>query len=85
MNAEQWRWQGCKVVETTPGNLLTRPNAEHYAHWVNEIHRWALTVHGPSCQKDVQFCIERRERNVRTSLGADDNDQDPDSDVEMAV
>ncbi|MCJ1400074.1 hypothetical protein MMC11_003277 [Xylographa trunciseda] len=78
-----WNWPGCDMIEATPGNLLTAPNVEHFIHWVNEIHRWGLTVYGPSCQKDIQFCIERREKNVRTSLGESYHDLDPDSDIEV--
>lgn len=66
------------MIEATTGNLLTSPNVTHFVHWVNEIHRSGLSVHGPSCQKDVHFCIEKRERRVRTSLYEDD--LNPDSD-----
>lgn len=78
---QAWTWPGCDMVEATTGNLLTSPNVTHFIHWVNEIHRWGLSVHGPSCQKDVQFCIEKREKRVRTSLY--EGDHNPDSDDDM--
>lgn len=24
------------------------------AHWINEIHRYGLSRHGPSCEKDIK-------------------------------
>lgn len=83
ISPHDWNWPGCDVIEATPGNLLTAPNVEHFIHWVNEIHRWGLTVHGPSCQNNVQFCIERREKNVRTSLSEGNQDLNQDSDTEV--
>jgi hypothetical protein len=83
ISPHDWSWPGCNMIEATPGNLLTTPNVEHFIHWVNEIHRWGLTVHSASCQKDVQFCIERKEKNVRTSLGENSQDLHTDSDTEV--
>ncbi|KAK8912072.1 hypothetical protein VCV18_012607 [Metarhizium anisopliae] len=60
--------------------MLNKQDVQHFIHWVNEIHRWGLSVHGPSCQKDVKFCIEGREQNVRTSLY--ESGLNPDSDEE---
>ncbi|KAJ2897205.1 hypothetical protein MKZ38_004852 [Zalerion maritima] len=81
VSPHNWTWPGCEVVEATAGNMFTAPNVKHFIHWVNEIHRWGLTVHGQLCKKDVQFCIEGKEKNVRTSLGA--SELDPDSDAEL--
>ena len=43
------------MVEATTGNMLTAPNVKHFMDWLNEINRWGLSVHGPACNKDVQF------------------------------
>ncbi|KFG84084.1 hypothetical protein MANI_024871 [Metarhizium anisopliae] len=83
VSPHEWSWPGCDVVEATTGNMLSKANVQHFIHWVNEIHRWGLSVHGPSCEKDVKFCIEGREKNVRTSLY--ESRFDPDSDDEISV
>jgi len=80
-----WTWPGCEMAEASPGNLLTAANVVHFMHWVNEIHRWGLDVHGPSCQKDVQLCIVKKEKNVRTSLSGDGDGLDADSDEEVDI
>ena len=42
-----------------------------FVNWVNEIHRWGLTVHGPSCERDIKCCINSTPGAVRTSLGTE--------------
>jgi hypothetical protein len=82
LSPKDWSWQGCDVVEATTGNMLTEQNVKHFIQWANEIHRWGLGVHGPSCQRDVQFCIEKEQRNVRTSLSEIDQASDSDDEAD---
>jgi hypothetical protein len=42
-----------------------------FVNWINEIHRWGLTVHGPSCERDIKYCIDSSPYGVRTSLGVE--------------
>ena len=35
--------------------------------WINEIHRWGLSVHGPNCENDVKICIAARSGGNRVS------------------
>ncbi|MCJ1471599.1 hypothetical protein MMC13_000239 [Lambiella insularis] len=73
-----WKWPGCDMIEATPGKLPDGHGVKHFTDWVNEIHHWGLTVHGPSCGRDLQFCIRVAEKNARASLGGN-----PDSDIEV--
>lgn len=57
------------MVEATQADMSSLHDVTHFCDWINEIHRWGLTVHGPSCGRDVQYCIENKEGNIRTSLG----------------
>ena len=43
-----------------------------FVDWVNEIHRWGLTVHGPSCEIDVKYCIMKHSHGIKTSSGDED-------------
>jgi hypothetical protein len=40
-----------------------------FVNWISEIHRWGLTVHGPSCERDIKYCINSSSGGVRTLLG----------------
>ena len=35
--------------------------------WINEIHRWGLSVHGPNCENDIKICIASRSGGSRVS------------------
>jgi hypothetical protein len=41
--------------------------------WINEFHRWGLTVHGPACKNEIKICL--RGKGVRTSGVGFDQDQ----------
>jgi hypothetical protein len=71
------------MTEASPLNLLSAANVMHFMHWVNENLWWGLGVHGPSCQKDVQICIAKTEKGVRTSLSGDGEDLDAEVDAEV--
>ena len=45
-------------------------------NWLNEIHCWGLTVHGPRCEKDIKFRMNAQESGLRISdIGADSEDE----------
>ncbi|MCJ1474084.1 hypothetical protein MMC13_002742 [Lambiella insularis] len=73
-----WKWPGCEMIEASPGSLKNEYSVKNFINWTNEIHRWGLTVHGPSCQQDLQMCVDSSEKYVRTSLG-----ENADSDIEV--
>ena len=46
----------------------TEPHeVKELADWINEIHRWGLSVHGPSCENDVKICLTSRSGRSRVS------------------
>lgn len=74
-------WTGCIMGSVHKNGCNTMVGVQNLMEWINEIHRWGLTVHGDSCQRDVQHCIEADEL-ARTSLGEAQSLQDSDTDLE---
>ena len=78
---EKWKWCGCEMVRASNGSLDKPSDVRNFVEWLNEIHRWGLTVHGPSCEKDVKFCISNTKDAVRTSL-EEVAEQDSDTEID---
>ena len=49
------------------GTLQGEVEVEDFIDWVNEIHRWGLTVYGKACEADVKGCIDRGPSGIQTS------------------
>lgn len=64
-----YRWTGCSVRRVYQGSCSHNEGVKNLMDWLNEIHRWGLTVHGPECQKDAKYCLEKESGRIRTSLG----------------
>ncbi len=64
-------WEGCRMYRLVQNACDTRTGVRKFVNWINEIHRWGLTVHGPSCERDVKYCIASTPGAERTSLGAE--------------
>jgi hypothetical protein len=77
-------WTGCQMESVHKNECESLIGVENLMDWVNEIHRWGLKVHGDSCQRDVQHCIEADDI-VRTSLGATHKLPDSDTDPEPSI
>lgn len=82
----RWTWPGCTTLEVSQGSFTVLAEVRTCILWLNEIHRWGLTVHGPACEKDVKFCLERNLKGGRASLeeqpGVDsDEDLEPPADA----
>ena len=43
------------------GACLTASSVRNLIDWINEIHCWGLTVHGPECQNDIKLSLKARE------------------------
>ncbi|EKG09384.1 hypothetical protein MPH_13590 [Macrophomina phaseolina MS6] len=66
-------WAGCRMFPLFESDCEERENIRHFIDWINEVHRWGLTVHGPSCEDDIKHRIHRLGGGARTSLiGQDD-------------
>ena len=65
----QGSWIGCRMYRLTQNDCESCEGVGLFVNWVNEIHRWGLTVHGPSCERDIKYCINSTPGAVCTSLG----------------
>ena len=77
----QGGWIGCRMYRLFQNKCESRKGVSWFVSWINEIHRWGLTVHGPSCERDIKYCIDRSSGGIRTSLGMEgeggfDNSED---------
>lgn len=77
-------WAGCVMEMLCQGDCTLEASVRSLVNWLNEIHRWGLTVHGPSCERDIKACINE---NHRTSLTRDELrvDGDIDDDDELGA
>lgn len=69
---KDWAWAGCELRKEFQGDLLSPASVRHFIDWVNEIHRWGLTVHGPGVEGDVKYCIQPDKSRIQTSDVAPD-------------
>ncbi|KAH7026766.1 hypothetical protein B0J12DRAFT_584893 [Macrophomina phaseolina] len=59
-------WNGCNMEKLASGNCAQRTvQVRHLVCWINEIHRWGLTVHGLHCKNEIKALL--RGSGVRTS------------------
>ena len=69
IKSDDWSWKGCTMDRVYQGSCNHSPGLRNFVDWINEIHRWGLTVHGKACEADVRHCIHKNSRGIRTSLG----------------
>jgi hypothetical protein len=51
----QGYWMGCRMYRLAQHSCKLSIGVSRFVNWINEIHRWALTVHGPSCERDIKY------------------------------
>ncbi len=66
------KWAGCQMNKVYKADCSYVEGVVQFADWVNEIHRWGLTVHGPGCEEDIKYCITQASHGIRTSLGLEE-------------
>ena len=54
------KWADCTMTSIHHGNCTNKSSVKELTDWINEIHRWGLNVHGPSCENDIKTCIAKR-------------------------
>ncbi|KAI0100044.1 hypothetical protein GGR51DRAFT_533652 [Nemania sp. FL0031] len=59
------QWNGCTMTSLLAADCIDEYAVEALIDWVNEIHRWGLSKHGPSCERDVKSIL--KVSGVRTS------------------
>jgi len=64
---KNYQWAGCRMESVFLGNCRFVDDVRALIDWVNEIHCWGLTVHGPECQKDVKTSMRALEGGFRIS------------------
>jgi hypothetical protein len=67
----QGSWIGCRMYRLVQNGCESREGVGWFVNWINEIHRWGLTVHGASCGRDIKYSIDGSSGGVRTSLGVE--------------
>ena len=74
-------WAGCEMRVVCRGNCTRNADVRKLIHWINEIHFWGLTKHGPRLAKDVKYSIETQQKKTghRVSAIQRDSEDDPDS------
>jgi len=88
VDKKTWDWNGCEMYEICSERLsLAEWGVQQFAIWMNEIHRWGLTVHANECENDIKVLLERQ-RTRTSGVGVrgsqkdegqeDDADQDDD-------
>jgi len=51
-------WGDCSMDKLARGNLSSKEGVATFVKWINEIHRWAITMHGPAIEADVKACLD---------------------------
>lgn len=60
----KYEWSGCLMERVYLGNCLSASSLRNLIDWINEIHCWGLTVHGPECQNDIKLSMRARESSL---------------------
>ncbi len=58
-------WNGCNMEKIFGDDFETKTGVKNFVRWINEIHRWALTVYIESCEMDVKRILKKN--HFRTS------------------
>ncbi|KAH7062703.1 hypothetical protein B0J12DRAFT_736214 [Macrophomina phaseolina] len=56
-------WDGCRMERLVRGQLDIESEIKVFIHWLNEIHRWGLTVHAQAVRQDIDICISEDQGN----------------------
>ncbi|KFA81746.1 hypothetical protein S40288_11089 [Stachybotrys chartarum IBT 40288] len=59
------RWHGCTMTRLVGADCTDTYGVEELVDWINEIHRWGMAAHGPSCERDIKTVLKLG--GVRTS------------------
>ncbi|KAK0262701.1 hypothetical protein LTR35_017697 [Friedmanniomyces endolithicus] len=50
-------WHGCEMRRLAQGDCTIPRDVERLVNWVNEIHRWGITRHAQSVQRDIKVSL----------------------------
>ena len=75
--SEADKWAGCEVKVVGCGKCNKPYGVRRFIDWINEIHYWGLTVHGPHCQDDAKYILSKTSKGIRPSdIGAEGKGKD---------
>jgi hypothetical protein len=55
--AQDETWKGCTMSRIYRGYCDMKEELELLVQWMNEIHAWGVTTHGPACERDLKGCM----------------------------
>ena len=58
LSSSDWSWIGCRMEYLDTGKCVKAAGVRRLMLWINEIHCWGLTQHGPSCAEDVRLLVQ---------------------------
>lgn len=58
---KDYQWNGCVMERISHGTCRLAQDVRALIDWINEIHCWGLTIHGPECQNDVKMSLKAAE------------------------
>ena len=61
------RWAGCEMRLIGYGHCAEPYDVRELIKWINEIHYWGLTIHGPACQNDAKEMLGKMNTGFRPS------------------
>jgi hypothetical protein len=57
LSGDSGAWDGCSITNICCSMCTTKGAVRKLESWINEIHRWGLSVHAASCQADVKTIL----------------------------
>ncbi|KAK4551650.1 hypothetical protein LTR86_011024 [Recurvomyces mirabilis] len=57
-------WAGCEMSRLSHGSCTEVPQVDRFVQWLSSIHRWGLTDHASSCQRDVKQILSAEKVDV---------------------
>ena len=68
---ESYDWIGACMLRVYQNDCTSVSGVVNFVDWVNEIHRWGLTIHAPACELDIKLSVNKASKGIRISLGTE--------------
>lgn len=62
-------WRGCTMTQVARYDCSFSHDVAKFSEWLNEIHRWAITVHGQSCKNELEVRVGQHPESNKGQLG----------------
>ena len=57
-------WDGCSMISICQSTCMSKVGVRRLESWINEIHRWGLSVHAADCEADVKKILDDNDIDV---------------------